>query len=100
MEDERNYVKLSLNNLYHEICHRYVHADREHNVLKLPLTCKSVFFIMQHVYYLSSGNFIPTKLGMEALIYKNRGWKTIGFRCKEIVWRLFIKGIIVILQMM
>lgn len=61
IEDERNHVKLSLNNLYHEICHRYVHADREYNVLKLPITCKSVFFIMQHLYYLSSGNFIPTK---------------------------------------
>lgn len=60
-EDERNYVKLSLNNLYHEICHRYVHADREYNVSKLPITCKSVFFIMQHLYYIYSGNFIPTK---------------------------------------
>ena len=61
IEDERNYVKLSLNNLYHEICHRYIHGDREYNVIKLPITCKSVFFIMQHLYYLNSGNFIPTK---------------------------------------
>lgn len=61
IEDERNYVKLSLNNLYHEICHRYIHADREYNVIKLPITCKSVFFIMQHLYYLKSGNFISTK---------------------------------------
>ena len=61
MEDERNYVKFSLNNLYHEICHRYIHADRESNVSKLPMTCKSVFFIMQHLYYLSSGKFISTK---------------------------------------
>ena len=61
MEDERNYVKLSLNNLYHEICHRYVHADREYNISKLPITCKSIFFIMRHLYYLSSGNFVSTK---------------------------------------
>ena len=61
IEDEKNYVRLSLNNLYHEICHHYVHADREYNVLKLPITCKSVFFIIQHLYYLSSGNFILTK---------------------------------------
>ena len=61
IEDERNYIKFSLNNLYHEICHRYIHADREYNISKLPVTCKSVFFIMQHLYYLSSGNFIPTK---------------------------------------
>ncbi len=60
-EDERNYIKLILNNLYHEICHRYIHADREYNISRLPITCKSVFFIMQHLYYLRSGNFIQTK---------------------------------------
>ena len=61
IEDERNYVKLSLNNLYHEICHRYIHTDREYSISRLPITCKSVFFIMQHLYYLDSGNFILTK---------------------------------------
>ena len=30
-EDEINYVKLSLGNLYHELCHRYIHADRDKN---------------------------------------------------------------------
>lgn len=60
-EDERNYVKLSLNNLYHEICHRYIHADREQNVIKLPITCKSVFYIIQHLHYLDSGDFVRTK---------------------------------------
>ena len=61
MEDERNYVKFSLNNLYHEICHRYIHADREHNISRLPVTCKSVFYIVQHLHYLRTGNFISTK---------------------------------------
>jgi hypothetical protein len=61
IEDERNYVKLNLNNLYHEICHRYIHTDREYNISRLPITCKSVFFIMQHLYYLDSGNFILTR---------------------------------------
>lgn len=61
MEDERNYVKFSLNNLYHEICHRYIHADREHNISRLPVTCKSVFYIVQHLHYLRAGNFVPTK---------------------------------------
>ncbi len=28
MENKRNYVKLCLNNLYHEFCHRYIHASR------------------------------------------------------------------------
>ena len=60
-EDERNYVKLSLNNLYHELCHRYIHADRENNVSLLPITCKSIFFIMQNVHYLETGCFVLTK---------------------------------------
>lgn len=34
--DVRNFVKMSLGNLYHEICHRYIHAPKEKNVSKLP----------------------------------------------------------------
>ena len=48
-EDERNYVKLSLGNLYHELCHRYIHSDKKKNEDKLPMTCKSIFFIIQNI---------------------------------------------------
>ena len=60
-EDEVNYVKLSLGNLYHELCHRYIHADREKNVSKFRSTCKAVFFLMQNLHYLESGRFVLTK---------------------------------------
>lgn len=60
-EDERNYVKLSLGNLFHELCHRYIHADRERNISAFPHTCKSVFFILQNMHYLSGGEFLLTK---------------------------------------
>lgn len=60
-EDERNYVKLSLGNLFHELCHRYIHADRERNISAFPYTCKSAFFILQNMHYLSSGDFLLTK---------------------------------------
>ncbi len=59
--DVRNYVKMSLGNLYHEICHRYIHAPKEKNIAKLPLTYRSVFFILQNLYYLRSGKFVATK---------------------------------------
>ena len=42
-EDEINYVKLSLGNLYHEICHRYIHADKDKNTAGFRCTCKGVF---------------------------------------------------------
>ena len=60
-QDEINYVKISLGNLYHELCHRFIHADREKNNAKFRGTCKGFFFLIQNLYYLESGNFILSK---------------------------------------
>ena len=71
--DVRNFVKMSLGNLYHEICHRYIHAPKEKNISKLPFTYRSVFFILQNLYYLNSGKFVGTKKELrEALSGKDR----------------------------
>ena len=56
-----NYIKVSLGNLYHEMCHRYLHADKMKNYQKLPMTYKNVFFILQNIYYLKTGVFCLTK---------------------------------------
>ena len=55
------FVKLSLGNLYREICHRYVHADPEMNMAALPGTYKQVFFILQNLHFLETGSFISRK---------------------------------------
>lgn len=60
-QDLRNFVKMSLNNLYHELCHRYIHADRTTNEDALPFTYKGVFFILQNLHCLRTGSFIGTK---------------------------------------
>ena len=60
-QDVRSFVKLSIGNLYHEICHRYVHASTEHNIAALPGSYKGVFFILQNLHYLETGHFIGTK---------------------------------------
>ena len=67
-EDEVNYVKLSLGNLYHELCHRYIHADRERNVAAFRGACKAVFFLMQNLHFLESGRFILTKKGLKEAV--------------------------------
>ena len=59
--DEISYVKLSLGNLYHELCHRYIHTDRENSIGKFRGACKGLFFIIQNLHYLESGEFIVTK---------------------------------------
>lgn len=60
-ENVRDFVKLSVNDLYHEICHRYLHSDREQNLTQLPDTYRSVFFILQNLFYLEKGVFVRTK---------------------------------------
>lgn len=56
-----NFIKYSIGNLEHEICHRYVHTDKQNSAQKLPCTYRSVFFILQNLYYLKDGVFYPTK---------------------------------------
>ena len=60
-EDEVNYVRLSLGNLYHELCHRYIHRDRERNVAAFRGACKGVFFLLQNLHYLEIGRFLLSK---------------------------------------
>ena len=67
-EDEINYVKLSLGNLYHELCHRYIHADREKNNARFRGTCKSVFYLIQNLHFLESGHFILNRKDLKEAV--------------------------------
>ena len=67
-EDEINYVKLSLGNLYHELCHRYIHADRDKNTAKFRGTCKSVFYLIQNLHFLESGHFILSRKDLKEAV--------------------------------
>ena len=67
-QDIRNFVKMSINNLYHEICHRYIHSNPENNIASLPYTYKGTFFILQNLYYLRHGDFIATKAALLSLL--------------------------------
>lgn len=60
-DDIRNFVKLSIGSLFHELCHRYIHRTRERNIAALPKTYQPVFFILQNLHYLRTGNFVGTK---------------------------------------
>ena len=67
-EDEIDYVKFSLGNLYHELCHRYIHADRESNSASFRATCKALFFLIQNLHYLESGEFVTTKRDLKGAV--------------------------------
>ena len=67
-EDEINYVKLSLGNLYHELCHRYIHAGRDKNAARFRGTCKNVFYLIQNLHFLESGRFLLRKNDLKAAL--------------------------------
>ena len=60
-QDVRNFVKMSVNNLYHEITHRYIHATDERNMISITGSYKGVFYIRQNLHYLETGSFLSTK---------------------------------------
>lgn len=67
-QDEINYVKISLGNFYHEICHRYIHSDDGKSRDKLRASCKQLYFIIQNLHYLESGDFILKKNDLKAVV--------------------------------
>ena len=72
-QDIRNFINMSVNNLFHEICHRYIHSERVRNIEALPSSYKGVFFILQNLHFLEQGEFMQTKNALlEVLTGKNQ----------------------------
>ena len=67
-QDEENYVKISLGNFYHEICHRYIHGGEEKSRDKLRASSKQLYFVIQNLHYLESGNFLLKKSDLKAAV--------------------------------
>ena len=67
-EDVRNFVKLNVNNLYHTICHCYIHERTNHNSETLSMIYKSVFYILQNLYYLKNDRFVTTQTELLSLL--------------------------------
>lgn len=60
-EDLRAYIQISVGNLYHELCHRYLYAGRERSAQRLPASCKGLFYILQNLHMYRTGSWINTK---------------------------------------
>ena len=67
-QDEVNYIKISLGNFYHEICHRYIHAGEEKSRNKLRASSKQLYFVIQNLHYLESGEFLLKKSDLKAAL--------------------------------
>ncbi len=52
VENEIHYIQLSLDNLYHGLCHSYIHGNRDQLAENLLPFYKSAFFILQNTDFL------------------------------------------------
>ncbi len=67
-QDIINFAKISVNNLYHEICHRHIHGGLERREPGIQNAYKAVFFILQNLYYLRSGTYVSNKIELLSLL--------------------------------
>ena len=61
MEDHRHFVQLSVGNLYHALCHRYVHGAEQGRAESLGSHEKELYFLLSDLHYLRTGDFPPTR---------------------------------------
>lgn len=67
-KDIADYIKMSVGNLYHMLCHRRIHSEMEKNVYKLPLAKRDIFFILQNLYFLEDNDFIERKIDVASKV--------------------------------
>lgn len=70
-DDIQTHIKISVGNLYHEICHRYIHASLERNKQQLKVSYQTVFYILQNLYYLHTGQYASSKKELLLLLNGN-----------------------------
>ena len=68
VEDLRQFVRLSLGNLLHELTHRFIHRPAERSYAALADMHRPVFFILQNLLYLQNGIYPETRAALPDLL--------------------------------
>ena len=67
-ENVRDYIRLSLGNLYHVLCHTRVHAGEAEMRTLLPAAYKQAFFILQNLCFYHTGCFPGTRRELRTML--------------------------------
>ena len=83
MDEHRRYVRLALGNLYHALCHRYVHGAEQGRAKSLLGHEKELFFLLQDLHFLRTGEFPPSRAALyDALPSDDRAvWDAVKAMC-------------------
>jgi len=67
-EDLRQFVRLSLGNLLHELTHRFIHRPAERSYAALADMHRPVFFILQNLLYWRDGIYPESRAALTGLL--------------------------------
>lgn len=67
-QDIKDYLKINLGNLYHELCYRYIHADRQQAEQSLRFCGKMSFYLLQALGILRQNKYAPVAKELENLL--------------------------------
>ena len=68
LDDHRRYVQFAAGNLYHALCHRYVHGSKEGRAISLGSHEKELFFLLQDLHFLREGKFAQSRVGLYEML--------------------------------
>ena len=68
-KDIENFVRISIGNLYHLLCHGRIHGEPEECADRLRGLYKAVFYILQNSFYLQTGEWVMTKAELAARLF-------------------------------
>lgn len=64
--DVENYIRISIGNLYHLLCHGRIHGAPEECADRLRGLYKAVFYILENSFYLQTGEWVMTRAELAA----------------------------------
>lgn len=70
VEDEINYIKMSLNNLYHAACHTFIHRDEQKIAKSQVPLYKGAYFVLQNTHFLET--YLENPVTAEFILKKSR----------------------------
>ena len=68
LDDHRRYVQFAAGNLYHALCHRYVHGSKEGRAISLGSHEKELFFLLQDLHFLREGKFAQSRVELYEML--------------------------------
>lgn len=68
LQDVKNHIKVNVGNLYHGLCHEFIHSSQGIEKEQLQFAYKSIFYLLQNLHFIRTGKFILKKQDLDSYL--------------------------------